>query len=172
MKNNSTNSTFILALGLILLGAFSRLLPHPMNFTAIGAISLLSGSKIKDRRLSMIIPLTAMLFSDLCIGLHATMIPVYLSIAIISLLGLMMGDSPKSISILNYTLSGSLIFFLVTNLPIWYHSSYSNDFNGLMTSYTAALPFFRNQLAGDLLFTVSLFGIYSFVKSRVIEKAI
>ena len=103
MKNNSTNSTFLLALGLILLGAFSRLLPHPVNFTAIGAISLLSGSKIKDRRLSMIIPLTAMLFSDLCIGLHATMIPVYLSIAIISLLGLMMGDSPKSISIFNYT---------------------------------------------------------------------
>ena len=35
---------------------------------------------------------------------------------------------------------------------------YPKNFNGLMTSYTMGLPFFRNAVVGDLLFTSAMFA--------------
>jgi hypothetical protein len=38
------------------------------------------------------------------------------------------------------------------------YNMYPKDFGGLMTSYTLALPFFRNAVEGDLLFTSVMFA--------------
>jgi hypothetical protein len=35
---------------------------------------------------------------------------------------------------------------------------YPKNFGGLMTSYTLGLPFFRNAVEGDLLFTCLMFA--------------
>jgi hypothetical protein len=35
---------------------------------------------------------------------------------------------------------------------------YPKNLNGVMMSYVAALPFFRNALAGDLIFTLAMFA--------------
>src|SRR5438132_500688 len=54
------------ALLLVLLGALSRLLPHPPNFVAMGAIGLFAGARL-PRRWAWVVPLAAMALSDLVI---------------------------------------------------------------------------------------------------------
>ncbi|HEY6065100.1 MAG TPA: DUF6580 family putative transport protein, partial [Thermoanaerobaculia bacterium] len=48
---------------LVLLGTFSRLVPHPPNFVAMGALALYSGARL-PRRWSFVVPLAAMALSD------------------------------------------------------------------------------------------------------------
>ena len=54
-------------ISIILLGVFSRLLPHPANFTPIGAIALFSGFYFKNKNYALL-PLITMALSDLVIS--------------------------------------------------------------------------------------------------------
>ncbi|MFN3386715.1 MAG: DUF6580 family putative transport protein, partial [Candidatus Thermochlorobacter sp.] len=49
---------------LVFLGALSRIIPHPPNFTAISAVALYGTNKIADKKHAIVIPLLAMLLSD------------------------------------------------------------------------------------------------------------
>ena len=73
----------IFTLSLILLMVFSRLLPHPPNFTPIIAVAILSGYFFKNIYMSVFVLLFAMLASDLFIGFYKNMIFVYLSLIMI-----------------------------------------------------------------------------------------
>ena len=75
-------------------------------------------------------------------------------------------DSSKAGHVILGSLLSSLVFFLVTNLPFWYAdlSLYSLDLKGTITSYTMALPFFKNQIAGDLFFSGMIFGSYYLIR--------
>lgn len=56
-------------------------------------------------------------------------------------------------------LASSVLFFVLTNLGVWATSGlYPRTRIGLVTCYTAALPFFRNALAGDAIYAPTLFG--------------
>ncbi len=65
------NWTLIL---MILAAAFSRLIPHMPNFTAIVAMGLLAGAHFQSRTLAVLVPLAALLVSDLLIGFHGEML--------------------------------------------------------------------------------------------------
>ncbi|HMP16588.1 MAG TPA: hypothetical protein PKD72_06180, partial [Gemmatales bacterium] len=43
---------------------------------------------------------------------------------------------------------------------------YPPTWEGLLRCYEMALPFFRNQLLGDGLFSVAFFGIYAAVQQK------
>ena len=48
---------------------------------------------------------------------------------------------------------------MITNLGMWLFSGfYPVTYAGLVACYTAAIPFFQNTVAGDLFYTVLLFG--------------
>jgi formate-dependent nitrite reductase membrane component NrfD len=48
---------------------------------------------------------------------------------------------------------------LVTNFASWLNNPmYTQNFSGLLTSYIAGIPFFRNTLLGDLFYLSVLFG--------------
>ena len=72
--------------GLILIAIISRLLPHPPNFAPITSIALFSGFHLSNKRISILIPLAGMFFSDIFIGIHALMPVVYLSFVLISVM--------------------------------------------------------------------------------------
>jgi hypothetical protein len=56
-------------------------------------------------------------------------------------------------------LASSVSFFLISNFDVWIATNlYPKNLAGLITSYTLALPFFRNALEGDLLFTAAMFA--------------
>src|SRR5262245_36556763 len=58
-------------------------------------------------------------------------------------------------------------FFLVTNFAVWLLGSmYPHDFSGLAACYVAAIPFFGNTLASNLLYTAVFFGAHEWLARR------
>ena len=151
---------------IIICAAFTRLIPHPSNFTPIIAMGLFGGAYLKDHRLVFFIPLIAMIIADAFLGFHGTMIWVYGSLIIISMMGILLKNrtTPKNCAVA--TLGGSLIFFLVTNFGVWFISGlYEKSIAGLITCYAMALPFFHNTLAGSVVYSAIMFGGYAGLKN-------
>lgn len=60
----------------------------------------------------------------------------------------------------------AVTFFLSTNFAYWLTSGrYAPTWDGLLTCYAAAVPFFRNMLVGDVAFTLLAFAGYALVAS-------
>jgi len=156
--------------------ALARLLPHPPNVTPIAAMALFGGAYLANRKLAFALPLIAMLLSDLVLGLTIygkvllfSQPVVYLCLlATVAIGGLI--RSRKSWTIASASLASSVMFFFVTNFAVWaFESLYPKNWSGLITCYTAALPFFRNSIAGDLCFAVILFGGFALLEKSVVS---
>lgn len=150
---------------IVLLGIFSRLLPHPANFTPIGAIALFSGFYFKNKNYALL-PLITLALSDLVISGYygPVMFYVYGSFLLTFFIGrFLLRSNSSSNRILISSLSTSLLFFIITNFAVWFHGTmYSKDLTGLMTCYFAAIPFFRNTLLGDLFYNLTFFTAHYF----------
>lgn len=153
----------------VLAAAFSRLLPHPPNFTPVAALAL-AGGVYFDRRFALIIPAIALLLSDFVIGIHSLMPFVYGSFVAIAAIGLWVRSRKSIATVAAATLAGSILFFVITNFGVWLlanSSIYPRTLAGLGACYIAALPFFRNTLLGDVVYTGVLFGIFEMATRSV-----
>ncbi len=167
---------FIIAVVLILFAAFSRLLPHPMNFAPVAAIALFSGVYL-NRKYAFIIPFAALVLSDIFLGFYTYIYWVYGTFFLVALIGLWLksrvensNGGKKAAYIFGTTLAASIIFFLVTNFGVWTSGMYYEmNFGGLIQCYTMAIPFFRNSLGGDLFYVTAMFGIYE-LAARIIKQ--
>ncbi len=158
----------LLIITLILLGVICRLLPHPANFTPIGAIALFGGFYWRGKW-QAIMPLLILLISDSIIGFYSIgiMLAVYICIAFNAYLGKLIQPEKIMRRIVPITLIGSCIFFLATNFAVWSLANwYPHNLAGLFNCYYLALPFFRNTIAGDMLYTSVLFGAYAAILAR------
>ena len=151
---------------IIIFAAFTRFIPHPPNFTPIIAIGLFGGAYLKNPKLALIIPLIAMIISDAFLGFHGTMIFVYSSLILISMMGISVKNRITLKNCTVITLGGALLFFLVTNFGVWIMSGfYEKSIVGLLTCYSVALPFFHNTLAGSVVYSAIMFGGYEGLKN-------
>jgi hypothetical protein len=149
----------VLALGMIAVAAALRVVPHPWNFTPIGAMALFSGAVVKDRRLAFAFPLLALFAGDIFIGFHKLMPVIYASFLVSVAIGLGLRNRRTLGRISVATLLGATQFFLVTNFGVWAAGlSYPPTGAGLAACYVAAIPFFWNTLASDSIFATLLFG--------------
>jgi len=161
---------FITAVLLILFAAFSRLLPHPMNFAPVAAIALFAGSYL-NKKYAFIIPVAALLISDAILGFYNGIEWVYGSFLLIGLIGIWQksrienaGAARKTIFVASTALVSSILFFVITNFGMWTSGFlYERTFSGLVLCYTMAIPFFRNTLAGDMVYVAVMFGVYELV---------
>lgn len=163
------SNTLVIAALLITLGLVSRLLPHPANFAPIAAIAIFGGLYL-PKRWAIVLPMLAMFVSDIFIGFYTwqIMASVYGSFAIIGLIGLLVrknnhaSSAGKKISnIIGGTVLASVLFFLITNFAVWaFGNMYTHSLAGLTQCYTMAIPFFKNTLLGDLLYTGVLVGSF------------
>jgi hypothetical protein len=159
-------SNFWAAVSLVALAAVARLIPHPPNFTPLAAMALFSGAAFSRKTWSILIPLVAMFISDLALGFHNQMVSVYGSLVLISLIGFALSERRSVGRIVTASVTGSVVFFLITNFTVWLSSSmYVHSVSGLAECYTLALPFFQNELIGTLVFSGLLFGAWAFVTS-------
>ena len=145
---------------LIVLAAASRLLPHPPNFAPVAAIGLYAGA-YSSRRAGWIVPFAALLLSDLVLGFYhpVAMFFNYLAFATCLLLGSGLLARGRSLGrITGAVLASSLAFFVLSNFGMWASGYYPRTWAGLVECYTAALPFFRNTLASDVVYSAALFG--------------
>jgi hypothetical protein len=155
----------MIAVVLILAAAFSRLIPHPPNFTPLAAMALAGGVYL-DRRFALLVPVLALFLSDAILGFHNLMAFVYGSFLAIGFLGFWLRSHKKPVFVFGSALASSALFFIVTNLGVWAMGGptlYPKTLAGLMECYTLAIPFFRNTLFGDLIYTGALFGMFEFV---------
>jgi hypothetical protein len=165
----TTNHLRLLAiLAAILLAAALRLVPHPPNFSPIAAMALFGGAYLARQPLSFVAPLAALLLSDLVLGFYPEAIFVYVSVAATVLIGWAISRLKSPLRIGAATVAASVLFYLVTNFGVWLVVDlYPKTASGLLACYVAAIPFFQNTLAGDLLFTALLFGGFALLEARV-----
>jgi len=76
-------------------------------------------------------------------------------------LGTLLRKTSSPVRIGATSLLSSIIFFVVSNFAVWasYRTLYAATWKGLIACYVAAIPFFRDSLAPDLVFTAIFFSI-------------
>jgi Family of unknown function (DUF6580) len=164
---NMNRSRLTVLAGMLLAAAVSRLLPHPPNFTPVAALALFGGASFSDKRTAFLVPLTALFLSDLWLGFYALTPLVYGCFAVSVCLGFWLRRGRGVARIAAAAVAGSVIFFIVTNLGVWaFDSLYPKTMAGITECYVAAIPFFRNTLAGDLVYSGLLFGGLALAEKR------
>jgi hypothetical protein len=154
----------MLAYIFILFAIAVRFMPHPWMFTPVMGALLFFGARGPRRQLW--IPFVLLAASDVILTKlvyslnfswdHFVTFAWY---AAILWLGTTLRDNAKPLRIMLAALTSSVSFFVLSNFAVWAcWSMYPKNFGGLMTSYAMGLPFFRNAIAGDLLFTAAMFA--------------
>jgi hypothetical protein len=165
---NSAFTRFSTVAVLVFLAALSRVLPHPFNFTPIGAIALFGAAHFSRKAFSFLIPVVAMLLSDAFIGTPS--LPTYISFTLIAIFGLFFLKKATFGRVVAASLVASISFFLITNFFVWYGGiMYPQNWQGLVTCYVAGLAFYQptlfgnlflNTVMGDLFYNAVLFGSF------------
>jgi hypothetical protein len=158
-KHEETIFRTMLIVGMILFAAIMRIVPHPWNLAPVGAMALFSGAVIRNRVVAFVFPLLAMLAGDWFVGFHILMPVVYTSFVISTAIGFWLRERRSAARLGGAVLLGAIQFFLITNFGVWmFLNSYPKTLAGLITCYAAGVPFFWNTLAGDVCYSVLLFG--------------
>ncbi len=139
-----------ISLGIFIVLAASRFVPHPPNFTSLIALSLYVPLIFGLKFIPVLI--VSFIITDLFIGLHSLTLFTYGSIIFIGL------ASKFFRSKIYFRISGALIgaclFFLITNFGVWSLGYYGYTFEGLASCYILAIPFFGNTLVSTLLYSL------------------
>lgn len=168
MKNNNLN-ILIVAL-LILMAAAARVMNaemHLYNFAPMAALGLFSGAIIKDRRIAFLLAISGQLLADVYFQLF-TNTPGFYGMSQLFTYAALMGATMLGVwmtklnvkNIFLYTFGASTLFFLVSNFGVWVTGLYGTGFSAFVTTYTMAIPFFKNAIIGDLAGSTLLFGSY------------
>ena len=179
MNSSKNNSYFIL--GLILIAAFARIIPHYPNFTPLCAIALFGGKYFDNKYIAYLFPLLALWFSDIIINnfilnnyfdgftlFYSGFYWQYGSFILITLIGKKTLKNISFLRLLGISISSSLLFFIISNFGVWISSSfYSKDIFGLVACYVAAIPFYYGTLSGTIFYSFFLFGSYEFLSQKL-----
>jgi len=169
----------------------SRIVPHPWNFTPIGAVGFLGAYYFRPWWLGIVASFAAIIVSDSVIGFYhwPILVSVYLGFALYAVFGGLAKTSPLpspckgegdgdvlpsikrglggvSQGVL-FVLFGSLTFFLLTNSAVWlFGTMYPHTLDGLIAALVAGIPFYRNMLFGDILYIGMPLAVIEYVKMR------
>lgn len=153
---------------LILFAMLLRVLPHPPNFTSVGAVAMFSGSK-SPRWMSYGITILGVLLTDWLIGFDSWngRIVVYSAFLLYGLIGYALRNRIGFLSIIGGATLGSLLFFLITNC-VWLYPEgmYMHTWADQMRSYANALPFAWNMLYADVGYSLILYGSCELARNR------
>ncbi len=176
MKSEKVTLHFVVITAILLMLALSRLLPHPFNFSPVAALALFGGAKYSNRFAAYLIPIAAVWISDLFlnfafygrfVAFYDGALVTYAAFAMIVLLGSKALKKFSAMNLLFTSLSASLLFFLVSNFGVWAFSGmYPLNTAGITACYAAAVPFFRNTLAGDLVYSFAVFYAFEWARLR------
>ena len=167
---------------LLIVAVLSRFLPlaaglfHAtwMNFTAVGAVLLYFGARRNWRE--MLAPLAVLAATDYLmttVVYHysfqlAWYVPTWIwYVAAMALGRILLGEQSTAGRVVAAILLGPTSFFVVSNFAVWTASNmYAHSLQGLVACYTAAIPFYRNDLISTGLLAVAIFGIEAWLLSQ------
>ncbi len=179
MQTGSRQSTFLIVATFVLVAGLLRLLLSEVpNIAPVAAMALFGGAYFRNRKMALILPLLVMFFTDVALeiafqagwrefsGIHAAMPYVYISFLLVVLIGMSLRSNVKPLPLFAGGLLSAVVFFIITNFGVWMTGGYPATFEGLIACYTAAIPFFRYTIVGDLFFIGVFFGAFELVKHR------
>ena len=139
------------------------------NFSPMAALCL-CGAAFLPKRLAIVVPLVALLGTDLALNAHygfplftLEFLGTVVAFAAVTALGWQLRKNARPGVILPAVLGGSLFFYIVTNTTSWLtltEPSYAKTAAGWLQALTTGLPgyaptwtFLRNSIVSDMLFT-------------------
>ncbi|MGV8879121.1 MAG: DUF6580 family putative transport protein [Sphingobacteriaceae bacterium] len=143
------------------------------NVTPVGAIALFGGAYFKDKVKAYAVPLLTLLISDVILNyLYYSKFVLfyegagytYLAFAAMVTIGVYM----KKVNVQNVllaSLAAVLMHWLITDIQPWL-SAYPHTLMGYVQCLVAAIPFEKNLLIGNLVFSALLFGGFELAKSK------
>lgn len=154
----------MLAYLFVIFAVIFRLLPHTFHFTPVGASLLYFGAR--RSRKELFIPVVLMAASDVYLTIFhygyrftADNLITFAWYAGAVLIGSLLRENRSAVRVVGASLAASLSFFAVSNFAVWaFYALYPHTLAGLAACYVAAIPFFRNTLASDLIFSAVFFG--------------
>ena len=185
-STSKINLRYSVLVVMILLAAFSRVIPHPYGFSPLGAIGLFGAAYFTKKWQSVLAPIAAAWLSDLFLdnviyshyypefnwfhkGLYTPYagLLLYGSYVLIALVGMFIFQKVNAQRVIIGALASTVIFFLVSNFSGWIGDPlYTQDFSGLMTCYIAGIPFIKGTLMGDLFYSTALFGSFALAQKQ------
>lgn len=163
-RNGSERS---IALALVALGVVFRLAPHPENVTPVAAIALFSGVTLSPA-LAFTVPVAVMMATDLFIGWHPLFWLVWPAFLLVTWIGQRVRGKEGALPVALASFGGSVLFFAVTNLGVFFFEKmYPKTWAGLVECFAMALPFFRNSLIGDLVWTAVFFSLFELARRGI-----
>ena len=146
----------------VVITVVARLVPHVPNVAPVAALALFMGMNVRKRWVWLLVP-AVLVISDAFIGFYnpGIMAAVYVSFLLIVGLGAAARKFPRIAAVAGGSVTGSTLFFVVTNLAVWAFSGmYAPTLSGLVLCYVLALPFYGYMLVGDLAWNAVLSGSY------------
>jgi hypothetical protein len=143
------------------------------GFSLVGASLLFFGSRIPRKRFW--IPVALMIGSDLYLNLRVYQLPLALDqymmwawYVVPCLIGVLLRDRAKPLTVLAGGLGTGLGFYLASNFAVWAFGNiaYPHTLAGLLDCYVKAIPFARNGIISDVLFAAVFFGIGAMVTQQ------
>lgn len=150
------------SIGIFLLLSVSRFIPHPPNFTNLIALSFYIPFIFGRKFIPIVI--LSYLITDLLIGMHNLTFFTWGSVLIIGLISNYFKNNLFN-RILG-VLSGSIIFFIISNLGVWFLGDYDQNLSGLILCYFMAIPFFINTLISTFIYSFLIEAIYFFYQKH------
>ena len=145
-----------ISLGIFIALAVSRFVPHPPNFTSLIALSFYVPAMLGIRFIPMV--MISFVLTDLIIGLHSTTFFTWGSVLVIGFLSKYF--SKNILKRISGALLGAVLFYIISNFGVWINGSYGYSFEGLITCYTLAIPFFGYTLISTLIFSTIIEAVY------------
>ena len=157
----------IVIAAMIIVAAVASLIPHSPNFTPLAAIALFAGAQLQ-RRTAFALAIGALLVRDLVLGMHVLMPAVYACYAFNVFLGSYLKEEQSPARIVGASIIGSVIFFIVTNFGSWAaFDTFPKTADGLLACYVAGIPYFRNTVVSDLIYSLAMFGLFACAQARI-----
>ncbi len=146
------------------------------NLEIITAVSVLAAI-ILGFRAAVIVPIVAMMISDLMIGNTSIFIYTWGSFALIGISAMLLrklNNKPKVqiLSSIGFAAASSFIFFIITNFGVWAQGWYPATWAGLTNCYLMAIPFYRTMLIGNLILVPATVGAWQLVKYYQTSKSL
>ena len=155
---------------IFLLLVLSRMITEIPNFTATIALIMFAGYLIKNKLLRIFIILISQVTSDLYIGIYSSMVFVYSAYVVIGLVSPIIMNTLNTKSVLLTSLVSLTISFIISNFGVWLSSSmYSFNMSGLITCYTAGIPFFDESLISTVIFALTIFSVIKLIAKEQTE---
>ncbi len=136
------------------------------GFGLVGASLLFFGASAPRKHFW--IPAVLLMGADVYLNIWQYQLPITLDQYIMwawylvpCFLGFFLRDKIKPITVLGAGLSTGIGFYLTSNFAVWAFGSigYAKNLSGLLECYARAIPFFRNGIISDVLFSVVFFSI-------------